>query len=169
MSSQDEQRIGGSQQGGGLHGRFDYLLDAKKRFSVPADWRDAMGSPDYVYVLPDPAMQYLHLLPPEEMERTFEVLRHRDLFEGDLDASLGLINEYVDKVWLDGQGRIRVNDQLLNHAMIEDTIVMIGTRTRAQLWSLKLRPATSALDQDAFEEAYRTFKKCKSQIESRKR
>jgi len=169
MSLQDEQSMGESLLGGGLYGRFDYTLDAKKRFSIPADWREAMGSPVYVYVMPDPGKQCLHLLPPEEMKRNFDMLRHRELFDEDLDEVMGIIGENVDQVRLDVQGRIRVSDQLLAYAMIEDTVVMVGTQTRAQLWSLKLRPAVATVDKTAFSEACDAYKVCKSRMLSRKR
>jgi len=163
MSSQDEQEsIGGSLQGGGFYGRYDYILDAKKRFSIPADWRDAMRSPTYVYIVPDPEEQYLHLLPPEEMEKSFRELNNRALFDETLDQSLSLIHEYVDQVRIDGQGRIRVSDLLLNYAMIEDTVVMVGAKNRAQLWSLKLRPATGVVNRAAFSAAYKTYSTHKS-------
>ena len=158
MSSLHEQSRGGSQWGGGLHGRFDYTLDAKRRFTIPADWRDAMGAPEFVYIMPDPVKQCLHLLPPDEMERSFEILRNRELFDEDLDDALSVIGEHVEQVRLDVQGRVRVRDHLLNHAMIEDTIVMIGTKSRAQLWSLKLRPAVGAVDQTTFADAYRKLR-----------
>ena len=158
MSSLHEQSSGGSKRDGGLHGRFDYTLDAKRRFTIPADWRDAMGSPVYVYIMPDPVKRCLHLLPPEEMERSFGMLRDRELFDEDLDDALSIIGEHVEQVRLDVQGRIRVRDHLLNHAGIEDTIVMIGTQSRAQLWSLTQRPAVGAVDQATYAAAYRKFR-----------
>ena len=158
MVFEDEQSRGGAQaDGGGLHGRFDFLLDAKKRCSIPSDWRDAMGAPACVYILPDPVGPYLHLFPPDEMRRSFGALRNRELFDEDLDELLGIIGEHVDQVRLDVQGRIRVSDQMLAHAMIEDTVVLIGTQTRAQLWSLKMRPAVGAVNQVAFAEACRAY------------
>ena len=158
MSSEHEQSSKGSQSSGGLHGRFDYTLDAKRRFTIPADWRDAMGSPTHVYIMPDPSKQYLHLLTPEEMERSFSMLQNRELFDEDLDDALSVIGEHVEQAKLDVQGRIRIRDHLLDHAMIEDKIVMIGAKGRAQLWSPKLRPETGAVKQAEFAAAYRKLR-----------
>lgn len=169
MSDLFEQSGGGSKRGGGLHGRFDYALDPKRRFTIPAVWREIMGAPEFVYILPDLSLQCLHLLPPEEMKRNFDFLDRRDLYDTELDTVQSFVNEYAETVGLDVQGRIRVSDKLLSHAAIEDTVVMIGNYNRVQLWALKLRPATAGVDQDALAEAYTAFKRCRSRIVSRER
>lgn len=155
MLSQQEQSSGELKTDGGLHSRFDYALDTKRRFTIPASWRDAMGSPTYVYIMPDLTKQFLHLLPPKEMEKSFEMLKDRELFDEDLDDALSTFGEHVEQVKLDVQGRIRIRDHLLNHALIEDSIVMIGAKDRAQLWSPKLRPAANTVDQTGFAASYR--------------
>ena len=38
----------------GFVGRYDHALDPKKRFTIPREWRNLMGNPEFVYVMPDP-------------------------------------------------------------------------------------------------------------------
>lgn len=147
MSSAREQS-GGSNPGPGLLvGRFDYALDAKKRFTIPAGWRELMGAPAYVYIMPDPQEKCLNLLPPGEMEGRLEKLRQKALFDKGASGALRVLGENSEQVMLDVQGRIRIRDRLLNFAMLEDKVVMVGALNRVQLWSPARLPEEEKVDQ----------------------
>ena len=40
-------------------------------------------------------------------------------------------------ILLDGQGRIRINDNLLHHIEIKNQIVFVGVLSRIEIWSLE--------------------------------
>jgi len=132
-----------------LVGRFDHALDPKRRLTVPAGWRDLMGSPAYVYVFPDPNEKCLNLIPPAEMEGRLEKLRQRALFDKSASSALRVFGENAEQAVVDVQGRIRIKDRLLSFAKLTDTVVMIGAMNRVQLWSPELRPEAETVDQAA--------------------
>lgn len=132
-----------------LVGRFDHALDPKRRLTVPAGWRDLMGSPAYVYVFPDPNEKCLNLIPPAEMEGRLEKLRQRALFDKNASSALRVFGENAEQAVVDVQGRIRIKDRLLAFAKLTDTVVMIGAMNRVQLWSPELRPEAETVDQAA--------------------
>jgi len=132
-----------------LVGRFDHALDPKRRLTVPAGWRDLMGSPAYVYVFPDPNEKCLNLIPPAEMEGRLEKLRQRALFDKSASSALRVFGENAEQAVVDVQGRIRIKDRLLAFAKLTDTVVMIGAMNRVQLWSPELRPEAETVDQAA--------------------
>ena len=136
-----------------LVGRFDHAMDPKKRLTVPAGWRDLMGAPPYVYIMPDPSERCLNLIPPAEMEGRLEKLRQRALFDKKASVSLRVIGENSEQVMLDVQGRIRVSDRLLAFAQLGDTVAMIGSMNRIQLWSPALMPVAEEIDQSKLAEA----------------
>lgn len=136
-----------------LVGRFDHALDTKRRFTIPADWRDLMGKPAYVYIMPDPREKCLNLLPPLEMEGRLEKLRQRALFDKSASAALRTLGENSEQVMLDVQGRIRIKDRLLKFALLEEKVVMLGALNRVQLWSPALRPEDAEIDQGKLAEA----------------
>ncbi len=136
-----------------LVGRFDHALDPKKRFTIPAGWRELMGTPAYVYIIPDPKEMCLNLLPPAEMEGRLEKLRQRALFDKGASAALRVLGENSEQVMLDVQGRIRVRDRLLKFAKLEDKVVMIGALNRVQIWSAALLPEEETVDQAKLAEA----------------
>lgn len=132
-----------------LVGRFDHALDPKRRLTVPAGWRDLMGSPAYVYVFPDPNETCLNLIPPIEMEGRLEKLRQRALFDKQASLALRVFGENAEQAMLDVQGRIRIKDRLLGFAGLKDKVVMIGAMNRVQLWSPALQPESEKVDQAA--------------------
>ena len=136
-----------------LVGRFDHALDPKKRFTIPAGWRELMGAPAYVYIIPDPREKCLNLVPPAEMEGRLEKLRQRALFDKGASSALRVLGENSEQVTLDVQGRIRIKDRLLKFALLDETVVMIGALNRVQLWSPSLRPEEEAVDQTQLAEA----------------
>ena len=153
MSSVREKSSGSTTSPGLLVGRFDYALDPKKRFTIPAGWRDVMGTPAYVYVMPDPREKCLNLVPPGEMEGRLEKLREKALFDRKASEAMRIIGEHSEQLSLDVQGRIRVRDRLLNFAAIDDKVVMIGAFNRIQIWSPALRPDVEAVDQKTLADA----------------
>ncbi len=138
---------------GFLVGRFDHALDPKRRLTVPAGWRDLMGAPPYMYVFPDPHAKCLSLISPAELEGRLEKLRQRALFDKTLGPALRILGENAEQVMLDVQGRIRIRDRLLAFANLNDTVVMIGSVNRIQLWSPALAPEEETIDQAALAEA----------------
>jgi len=154
MVSSGVQSVSTSAGTGLLLGRFDHALDPKKRFTIPAGWRELMGSPAYVYIMPDPKEKCLNLLPPAEMEGRLDKLRQRALFDKGASAALRVLGENSEQVMLDVQGRIRIKDRLLKFAMLEESVAMIGALNRVQLWSPALRPDVEAVNQTEFAEAY---------------
>lgn len=153
MASSGGQIADAAVKSGLLVGRFDHALDPKRRFTIPADWRDLMGKPDYVYIMPDPREKCLNLLPPLEMEGRLDKLRQRALFDKNAGTALRVLGENSEQVMLDVQGRIRIKDRLLKFAMLEEKVVMIGALNRVQLWSPALRPEDVAIDQMQLAEA----------------
>ena len=138
---------------GALVGRFDHALDPKKRFTIPSEWRAAMGEPDYVYVMPDPVERCLDLIPPEEMESRLAKLRERALFDPALAPLLETIGSNTNQLTLDVQGRIRVSDKLLQFANLTTTVAMVGAVRMIKLYDPKaLTPATK-VDQKALDAA----------------
>ncbi|MDD4024835.1 MAG: hypothetical protein PHN85_02800, partial [Kiritimatiellae bacterium] len=149
MANDGKQAVEGAAGPGLLVGRFDHNLDLKRRLIVPAGWRELMGSPDYVYVFPDPNERCLNIIPPAEMEGRLEKLRQRALFDKKAGVAQRIIGENAEQAFLDVQGRIRIRDRLLAFAGLDKTVVMIGAMNRIQLWSPVTQPGQETVDQKA--------------------
>ena len=138
---------------GVLVGRRDYALDPKKRFTIPSEWRAAMGDPAYVYVMPDRKEKCVNVLPPGEMESRLEKLREKALFDPAANAAYLTIGANSDQLTLDCQGRIRVSDKRLQFANLTTTVAMVGAVRMIKLYDPQaLTPATT-VDQAALDAA----------------
>ena len=133
---------------GSLLGRFPHRLDPKRRITIPATFRNRMGNPTYVYVIPDlNRLDCLDVFPPVEIESRLDRLRAAALTDrraSDFVTWVGSISETLD---VDSQGRIRICDNLLNRVGVKRDLVLIGAFNRIQVWSEASAPA----EQEAFD------------------
>ena len=137
MSKKVVQSVAEATSGGSnaLMGEFEHSLDPKKRLTIPREWRQAMGNPDFVYVMRDRNGKCLDLLPKAEMESLLAKLREKALFDPALTKAAMLIGANSEQLMLDVQGRIRISDKLLQFANLTTTVVMAGSVGMAKLWN----------------------------------
>ncbi len=120
---------------------FRHNLDPKRRLTIPSEWRDALGNPAYVYVMPSPTEECLELIPVELMERTLARYQEADLFDDEADADAQAIASHSQMLKVDAQGRIRIGDGLLAYAGMVSGVTMVGAMRKAMLWAEERRPA----------------------------
>lgn len=148
MSKKVVQSVAEATSGGSnaLMGEFEHSLDPKKRLTIPREWRQAMGDPDFVYVMRDRNGKCLDLLPKAEMESLLAKLREKALFDPALTKAAMLIGANSEQLMLDVQGRIRISDKLLQFANLTTTVVMAGSVRMAKLWDPKVYAVESGGD-----------------------
>ena len=132
---------------GFLLGRYEHALDPKKRCTIPAGWRQILGNPQYVFVMPDKARKCLTIIPQEEMEARLAKLREKALFDPALSRALHIIGANSEQLALDVQGRIRISDKLLQFANLTTTVAMVGAVRMIELWSPEALPPEGEVDQ----------------------
>ena len=137
QSNKDEEREG--LVGGRLIvSHFAHYLDPKKRLTIPASWRELVGEPSALYIMPGLKNEKcLYVYPAREMPRLLE--RIRGIGSGDQRAKafarfLGNKSDYVS--W-DPQGRIRIRDDLLEFAGLAERVEMHGAWNHIELWNEK--------------------------------
>ncbi len=132
---------------GFIVGRFDHALDPKRRLTIPSCWRQQMGHPTHLFVMPDSREKCLNILPPAEMAVLIEKLRQTSFFKAGMGNALTRFGEQCEDLTLDGQGRIRIKDALLEFAELDAMVAMIGGVNRIQLWTPRLKPEKIQVDQ----------------------
>ena len=155
MSKEGKQSVAESTGAGksGFVGRYDHALDPKKRFTIPSEWRDLMGDPEFVYVMPDPTDRCVNIIPMVEWEARMEELRKKALFDPALRPVLQKIGANSEMPALDVQGRIRISDKLLQFANLTTTVAMLGAVRMIQLWDPAALPPANEVDQASLREA----------------
>ena len=116
-------------------GEYINLVDQKHRLSIPAKFRNALGSDnDKTFVLSKGFDECLLLYPLNEWKIVEEQLsslssikdRHRNFIRN--------IVRHANYVRYDSQGRIAMPDLLLNYANIKKEVLVIGMLKKIELW-----------------------------------
>jgi len=142
---------------GGFASNFVHSLDPKKRLTIPAVWRDLVGEPKSLYVLPGLNKEKcLYVYPAREMVRRLEKFRKIGIGDSKARMFARLLASSSDLLAWDTQGRIRVKDELLSHASIESRVKLIGAWDRFELWNPdEWKKAVAGVDQATLDDAVR--------------
>lgn len=116
-------------------GTFEHLLDPKKRLTIPSVWREQVGVPERLYVLPGVNVPCLCVFPAREMAKRLERIRSLSIADEKGRQFLRTLASRSDYVPWDAQGRIRVKDELLSAADLSSGVVLAGAFEYFELWS----------------------------------
>jgi MraZ protein len=116
-------------------GRHKHSLDAKKRLTIPSEWRSLVGIPESLFVLPSSIESCLCLYPAREMARRLHKLAETSEVDAEAQRNMRELSSNANMVSWDAQGRIRIDDHLLEYAKLESEVVLVGVFRRFELWS----------------------------------
>lgn len=128
-------------------GSYLHSLDPKKRLTIPSVWRIQVGEPKNLFVLPDFHERCLNVLPAADMARRLEKVRRHSLADSKVMAFTRALGANSDLVSWDTQGRVRINDKLLQFAQITDQVQLVGAMDKFQLWNPALFTGGDEVDQ----------------------
>jgi DNA-binding transcriptional regulator/RsmH inhibitor MraZ len=112
-----------------------------------------MGDPEFVYVMADPVERCVNIIPSVEMESRLAKLREKALFDPALNQVLQTIGSNSEMPPVDGQGRIRISDRLLQFANLTTTVAMLGAVRMIKLWDPAALAPADKVDQAALRDA----------------
>jgi MraZ protein len=145
-----EQEIAG--QGVFVH-RYEHTLDPKKRLTIPSPWRAQVSEPKSLYVLPDVHDKCLSVYPAGEIVRRIKAMREHSIADPKARQFARVLASHSDLVSWDAQGRIRVKDELMDYAGLEEKVILIGAFDRFELWNPENLKKAGDLSRDGMLEA----------------
>ena len=148
-----ESRVGIAQSQGVFVSNYTHALDPKKRFTIPAVWRDQLGSMSSLYVLPGVYERCLYVFPSQEMARRLERVRNHSISDGKARQFMRVLASRSDLVTWDTQGRIRIKDELLDYAQVTSQVVLVGAFVKFELWAPELWEVSGTVDQATLDDA----------------
>ncbi len=113
-----------------MYGRFEHNMDAKGRIFVPVKLREKLGDTFIAASLLDRCVTLYSL---EEWEGLLEKLTAAPMAE--TRKLLRKVTESAEDVTPDAQGRILLNKNLIAHAELEKTCLIVGAGRRAEIWN----------------------------------
>ena len=132
---------------------FKHSLDPKKRLTIPADWREQVGAPGKLYVMPDVHDRCLFVFPASEMMHRIQSMRQHGVADKKARSFARVLASQSDLVSWDSQGRIRIKDELLAFANLTDQVELVGALDRFELWNPETLREAGALDRDSLMDA----------------
>jgi len=145
--------LGGAQ--GVFVGNFVHSLDPKRRLTVPSEWRDYVGDPNTLYVLPGVEEHYLTVFPAREMVQRLQRLRNLSIADAKARQFARILGSQSQLAPWDSAGRIRIKDDLLEYAGLSDQVVLAGMIEGFELWSPERWKAVRSTDAVSLGEAAR--------------
>lgn len=137
---------------------YTHKLDAKRRMTIPSDWRALVGEPQRIFVLQGVDTPHLRALPAHEMARRLEKLKAVSLADTSAQDHIRALTARSDLLPWDAQGRIRVREELLAFAGIKDDAVLVGSFNGFEIWSPeKWNEKQKAAQQATLADAIRFF------------
>ena len=115
-------------------GHFRHLVDDKNRLTIPSEWRVAHTEDDDFVALPHPD-GYIAVLPPAEVARLYEKAAAKNLSDSEAQDVLTQLFAHAQTLRFDKQGRIGLNQDLLDHAGIAKDAVLAGSLSKFAIWS----------------------------------
>lgn len=131
-----EQAVPGELAGAGVFvNTYVHSLDPKKRLTIPSDWRELVGVPRRLFVLPGVNDKCLCVYPAREMTRRLERLGSLSIADEKGRQFARTLASRSDLVPWDSQGRVRIKDELLEFAQLTNQVVLTGTFDGFELWN----------------------------------
>ena len=119
-------------------GSFTHSLDPKKRLTIPSEWREQVGTPGGLYVLPGIDKRCLYVFPAREMVKRLQRLMNHPVTDSRARQFSRALASKSQVVPWDAQGRIRVKDELLDWAQVTAQVLMVGVFGSFEVWSPEL-------------------------------
>jgi MraZ protein len=117
-------------------GEFRHALDPKKRLTIPSEWREQFGDEPSLVVLPGMNRKCLMLLPASDVARRVQnAIQSRSLTDARSRQVASRLGSMGSRLEWDGQGRIRVKDELMALAGLSSEVVLVGALDVIELWS----------------------------------
>lgn len=118
-------------------GKYQYSLDSKNRVSLPAKYRRMLPrEADETFVITKGAERCLHLYPRNYWHQF--VHRYWDVFfSNQVEYRRFALWCYRDthEMQLDRQGRIQLPKELIEYALLNKEVAIIGYNTRIEFWN----------------------------------
>jgi len=114
--------------------QFTHALDGKKRITIPVVWRELIGQPPQVFVMPTLNLPCVSVMPLKEMAARIDRARQASIANQKAQIFLRYIAANSEVLEWDVQGRIRVKDDLLARAKVRDEVVLVGHVDHFEIW-----------------------------------
>lgn len=122
-----------------LTGTYVRNLDEAYRLAVPKRLREQFGEPELISLYVAPGTEHsLTLYSPTGFDKLAERLAAKTPNRADVRNYMRLFYARAEQVPLDGQGRIRIPERLVEFAGLKRDVVLLGVQDHVEIWDRPL-------------------------------
>ena len=143
--------MGGS-KAGMFVGEYRHNLDEKGRLTIPSSWRPDLSDPalNLFLALPSPE-GYITVYPPKKIAQLEESIAQISLGDREGQQAVEELMACAHSFSCDKQGRINLNEKLINHADLEKSVVLLGEASKFMIYDEAFYDQLMADDEDTEE------------------
>jgi MraZ protein len=117
----------------GYTGCDTYSIDEQGRVALPSKYRKMITGKTYVITMaPEPC---LSIYPEYRWRQYVQGLMPMTFGKKDRRDFSRLLGTKTDQVTLDDQGRIKIGEKFLKHAVLKREVLIIGAMDRLEIWN----------------------------------
>ena len=131
-------------------GTFERSMDAKNRVTIPAAWLN--GGSDQFHAIPHPTGDFLMVMPPEEFDSIETSIKQSGIPSDMQRKAIRQFYSQARAVGADSNGRVLLPDEQCTALKLEGDIVLVGGRSRVEIWNAKRWAAVSAAESASYRE-----------------
>ena len=130
-------------------GEFRHAVDAKNRVTIPSRWRS--GDDEEFFAVPDPAGNFLMVMPPREFDRVkADVEANASIAPSDRRKFIRRFYALAQLLCVDKQRRVLLPEEHCKRLGLEGEVVLIGTHSRMEIWNSQRWAAATADEDEVF-------------------
>jgi MraZ protein len=118
-----------------FRGQFLHSVDQKGRVSLPAKFREQLGDAGTAVLTPSPFDACLQLYPLQAWEELERKISAYSSVDRNVTRFRRLFISRAQDVEVDGSGRVRVTQDLRDHAGLDKDVLWAGMGHYVELWS----------------------------------
>jgi len=115
-------------------GEFGVKLDAKGRLTIPSKWRGQAVEKRFYLAFPNP-IGCITVYPPKMIQKLEDKISQVSLGNQRGQKVLTRLFSKADTFDYDKQGRILLNDHLMQHASLRGDVLFVGNYITFSLWN----------------------------------
>lgn len=133
-------------------GEYHHNRDDKGRLTIPSQWRPEFHTESNNFLaLPSLTDRSITVYPPKMIEQLYERMSQISMGDQDGQRAIRRIMSMAHNFSCDKQGRINLNDKLIQYANLEKTVVLLGEVAKFRIYDLSLYNQMMAADSEGTE------------------
>jgi len=113
-------------------GEYNHVMDTKGRLSIPSKLREDLGE---TFIVTKGLDNCLFVYPLDEWKVLENKLKQLPMTNREARAFVRFFFAGATECELDKQGRVRIPNNLREHALLNKEAIIIGVATRIEIWS----------------------------------